>query len=258
MNLPALAARGKGRQDAFLSREDRPNLGSRISRQLGAGRAPAKVCSAINFALQSILCYSSGMAESSLSRLEQSLYRTYWDDGLLDLWAGLGVLSTGVFWILGWVTVAPALPLLLIILWPAARRRWVEPRVGAVCLSRQRRLRERMKLAWCLQVGWPMLVLVLVGCWGLSVGRWVPPLIMAPAIPLVILSALALGASLMLSLARFSAYAALLFLVGLAGMALAWEPGPLIVIGGAMISGAGLVRFTRFLRLKPVAGGEGV
>jgi hypothetical protein len=192
------------------------------------------------------------MNETALSRLERSLYQSYWNDGLLDLWAGLGVLGVGIAWTVGWIVVAPAVPILLIVLWPAARRRWVEPRVGAVSLSQSRRRRERLKLVWSLQVGWVVLVLALLGCWAATVGRWAPPQATAPAIPLVILAAMAFGTSLMLALPRFSAYSALLLLVGLAGVALQWEPGPLIVVGGAAITVAGAVRLALFVRRKPV------
>jgi hypothetical protein len=192
------------------------------------------------------------MNETALSRLERSLYQSYWNDGLLDLWAGLGVLGIGLAWTVGWIVVAPAVPILLIVLWPAARRRWVEPRVGAVSLSRPRRRKERLKLVWSLQVGWPVLVLVLLGCWSAAVGRWAPSQAMAPAIPLVILAAIAFGASLMLALPRFSAYSATMLLVGLAGVVVQWEPGPLIMVGGAVITAAGAARLTLFVRRKPV------
>ena len=71
------------------------------------------------------------------NQLEIALFRSYWDDGLLDLLCGFGLLLIGLGWALDQVALAAALPALLVPLWGPLRRSLVEPRAGFVEFSQR-------------------------------------------------------------------------------------------------------------------------
>ena len=75
--------------------------------------------------------------------LEGRLFRRYWDDGLLDLLVGVGVLLIGIGWVCDQVALAAFTPALLVPLWRPLRARLVEPRLGAVEFADKRVRRQR-------------------------------------------------------------------------------------------------------------------
>lgn len=180
---------------------------------------------------------------------ETDLFRSYWDDGLLDLLCGLGLLTTGLGWIGGLDAFAVLLVPLWITLWSPLRRKIVEPRAGYVRFSLSRQESTARDLRWTLALGVGVFALLVIGAWGLQERQPQPLLqLLAPGIPALLL---ALGAGLtgMLTGARrFQAYGLALVAAALAICFVIREPAlPLIVVGGIVtVSGANLlVRFVR-------------
>lgn len=193
------------------------------------------------------------MKRETLRRIEESLFRSSWDDGLLDLVAGLGLVLVGVAWLADWIALMPGIPLLFVALWPVARRRWVEPRAGSARSGSERRREQRKRLLQSLHAGWLLLVVVLLLAWATASGRLAVPAAMAPAIPVAIVGGMAVAAAGLLGLARFAGYGALVVGVGALGLLAGAGPGTLLVAGGAAVAALGALRFARFLRSHPVA-----
>lgn len=184
--------------------------------------------------------------------VEANLYRSYWDDGLLDLLFGIGLLMAG----LGWESRLGALAVLQaplwIVFWGPLRRRIVEPHAGFVRFSLSRQERTSRGLRWTLALGMGVLVLSLVAVLVLREQEALPALRrLSPGIPAFLVALGAALAGILTGARRFQAYG----LVLLAGAAVtAWlDRGPalpLIVAAlVAVISGAVLLgRFVRASR----------
>ena len=70
---------------------------------------------------------------------ENRIFQSYWEDGLVDVFLGLGLALMGVAWIAGLVPIAATVPVVLMPLWMAARKLITLPRAGYVSLSAERR-----------------------------------------------------------------------------------------------------------------------
>jgi len=191
----------------------------------------------------------------NLGELERQSYRSRWQDGLLDLTGGLGVLAVGgswtceLFWGVGFI--APV----LIVLWLLLRRRVVEPRIGKVRFRLERRESERSGIQGSLLFGVGLLAMVLViqlfrmrseG----GVDAWVSDWI--AALPSVLLALMALAAAALTGLGRFVAYAGVLLATATVATPLGMEPGAQMAISGAVITVVGLFLFARFLSGHPL------
>ncbi|HXI01928.1 MAG TPA: hypothetical protein VNI57_02020, partial [Candidatus Saccharimonadales bacterium] len=131
-------------------------------------------------------------ARSELASTEAQVFRAYWQDGLLDLLAGSSILMIGLGWLTGFVLAAVIVPPLAIVMWPLLRRRITDPRLGQVRFNAERRFRMRHGMIAVLSLG--VLLFGFVGVRLLKgetsdLLRW-----LAPAIPALILAALALSA----------------------------------------------------------------
>ena len=189
-----------------------------------------------------------------LEGIEQRAYQTLWEDGLIDLFVGAGVLGIGVSWITGYPVFGAVLPAMLVPMWQAARKRIAEPRSGYVEFSPRRKGRERRGLGILLLVGSLMLTLAIalfaIARHGAQAFEGITPVVI-PALPAALL---ALGAALVgaiVGIHRFLAYAVLLLITGAVGTALAAEPGWHMVASGAAIAAVGVVRLASFLRRYP-------
>lgn len=189
---------------------------------------------------------------SNPGTVENRVYRAYWNDGLLDVFAAVGVLTIGACWMLDFVVGGAITPALLIPLWGPVRQRFVEPRLGMVEFSDERERRNRNRL-W-------MVILLGVGSFAFAIGFSVlrDRLALAPAVsliaglPAILLAVLAALAALLVSTGRFLVYAALLAGTGVLGAARGWEPGPILVSAGLIILVLALAVLIRFLRHNPV------
>ena len=181
--------------------------------------------------------------------LETRLFRRYWDDGLLDLLAGIGVVIVGVSWAVDLVAVGAVAPALLAVFWGPLRRALVEPRTGHVEFSDARVGRSRQLIVGSAVVGLVMLALF-VGLYVLVRSRSVALLsLVSPGIPAFLLALLMAMAGWGLGLPRFLGYAGILSVGGFGVALVDAEPEFALLAGGLVILLSGAWRFARFLRL---------
>jgi hypothetical protein len=194
-----------------------------------------------------------GIVDMGNRSLESELYTGRFDDGLLDLCIGIGLLTIGFAWLAGHVALAGAVPALLIPVWLGLRKRITEPRAGRVEFSKERQRTERTGLLGTLGVGVGALVAVLAaGVWlrggALDSGAWVA---LAPLIPALLVAVGLVVVSVLTGARRFLVYAAAL--VGLAAL-VTWRGGDpglsLSLAGGLLCLWAGGI-VARFVRAHP-------
>jgi hypothetical protein len=191
------------------------------------------------------------MAQSlDTAKIETQLYRAYWQDGLLDLLAGMTLLLIGTGWVLGFMLAPVIVAPLALVLWPLLRSRLTEPRLGRVRFNPERMLNLRAGGIALLATG------VIVG--GLVILKNLhqgPPSAfeqwLAPAIPALILTLLALCCAGALQLARLACYALVFLASGLLVAVVGAEPGWALLVGGAITALAGTAMLGRFLRAFP-------
>ncbi len=196
-------------------------------------------------------------ARLDLKAIEKRAYLSIWEDGLIDVFAGVALLGLGLFWLTDYAVFGGLLPALLIPFWPAARRWITVPRAGSVQFSRERRATERRKLSGLLFAGSATLLLGVALYFtvvrdGVSSREWLAAAI--PALPGILL---AFGATLtgsMIGARRFYAYGVLLVVGGGVGIWLRLEPGVYMAAAGAVILLAGLMMVVRFVRKYPIHG----
>ena len=188
--------------------------------------------------------------------LESSLFRQFWDDGLLDLFAGAAVLGISVFWALDLVALGPIVPVLLIPFWHPLRRKLVEPRAGFVEFSEKRIGRNRGMLRYSALLGIALLALFLTLYW-VGGDRANVIRIFAPGIPALLLGVLAALTALGLGLPRFLAYAAFFVLAGLVVALMNADPEWAMAGGGLVILLHGILLWLRFVRTASVGQREG-
>jgi len=180
---------------------------------------------------------------------EGSLFRHYWDDGLVDLLFGLAVLVTGIAWETSLGALSALHVPLWIVLWSPLRRRIVEPHAGFVEFSRARRTRNAHALAWTAALGIGSLALYATAAF--VIPRWIDgpvlPLLVA-GLPAMLVAVGAVLASVLLSTWRFAAYALALALA--AAITVLWSLGPSmpLVAGGLVAAISGATLLTRFIR----------
>jgi len=186
-----------------------------------------------------------------VDQLERRLFQQYWDDGLLDVFAGVGVIGIGACWAVGLVALGAVVPAMLLPFWAPARRTLVEPRAGLVEFSDERAGRNRRMLRSSLWLGVIMLAaFVVVYLQARSNPGALLPLVV-PAVPAILLGLLAVIAGLFLGLPRFLVYAVLLVTAGLGVAVTDSPPEAAMIAGGLLVLASGAWRLGRFLRLDP-------
>jgi len=185
--------------------------------------------------------------------LETELYAGRFDDGLLDLLVGVGVVGAGLAWAWDYFVFVGAMPAVLIPLWIALRRSVSEPRLGRVEFSVERRRDERFRLSATVAAGVGALVLAAVAAWFVRL-TGEPRETLAMLSPLLPAFLLALGlviVSALVGARRFVAYALLLGAVAVATTWLGGEPWLYLVVAGGLLSLWAATLFTRFLSAHP-------
>lgn len=180
---------------------------------------------------------------------ESILFQSFWDDGLLDLLAGLALLLAG----LGWQTRLGALAVmqapLWVALWLPLRRTLVDSRAGYVKFSLQRRRSNARSLAVALLLGLACLALIALGlAWlpgqQVEAGRWAP----VAGLPALIVAGGTAVAAVLTGAKRFYLYGLLIIALAVITVAFAWEPGWPIAGGGGVMTACGAWLLFRFLR----------
>ncbi len=192
-----------------------------------------------------------------LHRLEASLYRSFWQDGLLDVFIGTGVLLIGFAWLAALVPLGAVVPAVLMPFWPIARKRLITPRAGYVRFSDARTRHERKQLRMLVGIGTGVFVLSLLG--GIYAYFRVAAsasdaflAMLVPALPNVLLALLLALGSLLFAIWRYLLYAILFVLVGVVGLMMGMHPGWQLVGAGALTLLAGLALLTHFLLHHPL------
>lgn len=185
--------------------------------------------------------------------LESEIYTSRFDDGLLDLLVGVGLLVLGLFWRVERPELGAAVPAILIPLWIALRRTFIEPRLGRVAFAPERRRLERGRLTAALALGAGLLAcaaLAVVWARGAETGP-VTLRTFAPLLPALLLGLGFAIVSGLIGARRFLTYA--FVLVALGGIT-AWrdgEPWIYMTLGGGLLAVWAAALVARFLASHP-------
>jgi len=191
------------------------------------------------------------------NRLEAELFKTYWDDGLLDLFFGLGLLVIGIGWWFDQPVLAAVAPALLWIWVMPLRKAVVEPRAGYVEFSQARETRVRRNLWLTILLGLGTFVLG-IGVFvyvqsqgpsgGMDAGQIKILQKIIPALPAALLAVGAFIGARHTGAQRFIVYTMVLLVA--AGLTIVYDLGPAVpmLIGGTVITLSGMVLLIRFLR----------
>jgi len=179
-------------------------------------------------------------------RLEASLFRSYWDDGLLDILSGVGLVIVG----LGFAWELPLfivfVPALLVPLWGPLRKKVVEPRTGYVEFSLRRQKHTTRRLSLTLTLGVAVFLLATGLFFAFRNLEVPPPVQWVAALPAALLGLLALLTSLLTGTRRFAFYGLALLLIAAAAALLGWGPGAPILAGGLLVLSSGITLLLRF------------
>lgn len=200
---------------------------------------------------------------SAASPLENVLYARRFDDGLLDLFVGAGLVLIGAAWMAASPVYGALAPAVLVPAWTPLRERWIERRLASVTFSAERESETRKSM-----IGWlifgacvlitELVVLVFAGGGEASILARLDDAIVALPSALV---ATGLLAGLMIGAWRFAGYAAAALGIGVIGVVRGVkEPGvPILAAGLLVLCGAAalLVRFFRTHPLTDLAGEDG-
>lgn len=180
---------------------------------------------------------------------ENALFREYWDDGLIDLLAGLALLIAGLGWQSRFGVLAILQAPLWTVLWQPLRQRIVEPRAGYVAFCRARQRRNTRGGAMAVAAGLVALALVVLGLNG-WVGRSAETAAIewAAGLPALIIATMGVLAALLTSARRFFLYAAVSLIAAVAAAGFSWHPGMALTAVGVVVTAGGAWLLTRFLR----------
>ena len=191
---------------------------------------------------------------TTLAEAQKFAAKTLTDDGLIDLFTGIGFIIVGYFWFVDNSAISAIMPFALINLWKMTRRKVSEPRLGSVTLPKEKKthvLTGRIILAiiaMTLVVG---IILWWLGGAGEILGTGYYPLFASG--PSLLVAVIVFFSGIYLKAPRFFGYAA--WLVGAAGIAIWLEYGPAMafMIGGVPFALIGAILFGRFLQTNPKA-----
>ncbi len=186
------------------------------------------------------------------------IFRAYWQDGSIDLFAGIGLALIGIGWLADLIAISAVFPAILVPLWVAFRSKLVEPRLGHIRFDQPRRSQLRRVHTGLLIAGCVMLLLgiaVYLKFRGpLAVDQWLRAVV--PALPAVLVGFGGVLTGFLMGLHRFARYGIACIAAGLIVALLQVDPGWSLLAGGcvALISGALLLR--AFFRDFPLLPGE--
>ena len=183
-----------------------------------------------------------------MNLLERKVFQSYWDDGLLDLFAAIGIFLIGVSWLRDFPVGAVFVPALLVPFWNPVRRKVIEPRLGLVEFTEARERRNQRLLKLVMYIGIAVLILAIELYFVRDSLPVEPTVALIAGLPAFLLAVLAIITAALIGSARFVAYALILVTTGVGGALLDWVPGKILaVVGGIMfvIAGGLLIQFIR-------------
>jgi hypothetical protein len=191
--------------------------------------------------------------DTELQALEAELYRSRFDDGLVDVLFGVVVVAWGVGLMLGMGALAAVVAAIAVVLWPLLRHRLISLRTGYVELSGGRRRLELRKAGLLVAIGGGLLVLFGMVVVALREGTDRRLLeVLAPGIGGLLLALPAFVSALLTGVGRFGVYALVLLVGALLGMVGWLTLEVYVVVCGGIIVVLGAVQMARFLRAHPV------
>lgn len=200
---------------------------------------------------------------ADLKALEERAYRQTWNDGLLDIFAGAGILAIGILFRTELAGLAGMfVAVLLMPFWAVAKKLITVPRLGYVSFGEARKATER---SWAirmivlgvlaLSVGTVLYMAVRSGGEGiggrlgeLNAGFWLMGLLLAVGL---------VAGGLMIGVRRLLVYGLVMVLAMTTAALLGFEVPDYLVAGGAVILLSGLAVLGRFLRRYPRRAGAG-
>jgi len=197
------------------------------------------------------------MSKMELHGLEEKIYRSYWEDGLVDVFAGTMIILIGISWLIDLVPIGAAAPAILIPLWPPLRKRYIVPRAGLVEFSDERMSRMNTAVKGLIVLG------AFTFCLGIAAffvdfetGHPIAVLLQnsISAMPVLLLGLLMAIGGFFIGQIRGFVYAILFLLIGVVGALLAVHPGWMILTAGCLVAGSGALFLTRFMLAYPLPG----
>lgn len=185
-------------------------------------------------------------------QIEARLFKSFWDDGLLDLLCGIALLAVGIGWGLDYVLMAAIVPPILTSLWAPLRRALVEPRAGYVEFSqtRQSKTQGGLKMVFILCTGTFLLgVVTFLYLQTTENAETIGGLAyVISGLPALLLAVGALIVAQLIETRRFGAYAVLLIFLALTTIVLQLGPAMPMLVSGIAVTLSGAILMVRFLR----------
>lgn len=188
--------------------------------------------------------------ETRTSPLEARLFRAFWDDGLIDLFFGLGAMAIGICWATGLVALGALIPAVLVPFWSPLRRKLIEPRAGIVKFARARAESNRRMLRTAFLIGLGSLTLFTALFWFAGPGQLDIIRTFIAGVPAILVGAVACLVVLGLRIARFLLHALVFATCGVAIALIDGNPAVAIIAGGAIVALSGTWILIRFLRAE--------
>lgn len=179
--------------------------------------------------------------------VEAALFHSYWDDGVLDILGGVGLLGVGVAWSFGQPAVGAVVPAALVPLWIPLRRKIVEPRAGFVEFSRSRKRRVARGLNGTLILGVVALAGALAAYFSAPTGQGSAMDSLVAGLPAALLALLAMLTGLLTGAQRFALYGIALAFAAVATILMDGGPAVPMLAVGALVLCAGVALLVRFL-----------
>ena len=181
--------------------------------------------------------------------VESALFHSYWDDGLLDLLCGVGLVGVGIGFETDYFIFSALMPALLTALWRPLRAWLVEPRGGYVRFSQSRQGRTTRELRLTAALGVAAFILA-VAFYFILRSRGATPLAvqLVPGLPAALV---AVGISLggwLTGAQRFQWYAVALVFAAITTILLNGNPGPALATVGLLVLVTGSILLGRFLK----------
>lgn len=189
--------------------------------------------------------------KNTTTNLEGKAFRSYWNDGLLDIMLGLVLLATGLSWWQDVAVMGAIFPAVCVGMWHPLRKRLVEPRMGYVEFDGDRELKIRSFRFGLIAFFAGMMALGLVvyvlwrGDLASDSSYWIA------ALPLVLIAVPAMFFALFTNCMRFAAYAFLLFVAGVTVVLQDRDPHVGMIASGVIVLVTGLIILSRFLSRYP-------
>lgn len=190
-----------------------------------------------------------------LDKVEQKAFRSYWDDGLLDTMAGLGLVAIGASWWQDVAVIGAVFPAVVFTMWAPLRKKLVEPRLGYVEFSGDRELKSRSfkQGMTVFLTGTMLLGMAAFFLWNSGevpvFRRWVP------GVPAILLGLMSLPFGIFTKCRRFYLYAAVLIAAGVVTVLMNYRPGPPIFGAGIIVTVSGVFLLIRFFGSHPAEPG---